>query len=205
MKSLVATYDELTEEYAVKRVEMVDMASLGWLNMSSGVYHTKISGISASFPRVMCDIYTPATSAYTDGNGYDTLVDKTIYTYKNSAGVIDGVIIKDTNCPSLSQFIENIREGEIVYRLESEVKTRFREHEVSLDYIVDDFGTERVSNFNTLTTPPCAPMVAQIVYDFNAVDEIRSNRNNIADLLARVEALEAAIATPIAEPIEEEL
>ena len=204
MKSVELTYDELTEEYAVKRVEMVDMASLEWRALSSGVYYAMISGI-ASAATVMCDIYTPATSPYTVSNGYDTLVDKTIYAYRNSAGVVSGVIIKDTNYPDPTQFIENIREGKIIYRLASEVKTRFREHEVSLDYIVDDFGTERVTSLDTYATFPCAPMVAGIVYDFNAVDEIRSNRNNIADLLARVEALEAAIATPIAEPIEEEL
>lgn len=204
MKSVGLTYDELTEEYAVKRVEMVDMASLEWRALSSGVYYAMISGI-ASAATVMCDIYTPATSPYTVSNGYNTLADRTIYAYRDSAGVVSGVIIKDTNYPDPTQFIENIREGKIIYRLASEVKTRFREHEVSLEYIVDDFGTERVTSLDTYATFPCAPMVANIVYDFNAVDEIRSNRNNIADLLARVEALEAAIATPIAEPIEEEL
>lgn len=204
MKSVGVTCDELTEEYAVKRVEMVDMASLEWRALSSGVYYAMISGI-ASAATVMCDIYTPATSPYTVSNGYDTLVDKTIYAYRDSAGVVSGVIIKDTNYPDPTQFIENIREGKIVYRLASEVKTRFREHEVSLDYIVDDFGTERVTALDTYTGLTNAPMLANVVYDFNAVDEIRSNRNNINDLLTRVAALEAAIATPIAEPIEEEL
>lgn len=57
---------------------------------------------------------------------------------------------------------------------------------LNLDYEVCDFGTEKIIGNNV-------PVKADIVYGFNAVDTIRSNRLSIEDLLARVAALEGKV------------
>lgn len=59
---------------------------------------------------------------------------------------------------------------------------------LNLDYEVCDFGTEKI-----VQPAGVSPLKADIIYTFNAVDTIRSNRLSIEDLLARVAALEGKV------------
>ena len=59
---------------------------------------------------------------------------------------------------------------------------------LNLDYNVSDFGTEE-----SLSDGFSAPMKADIIYGFNAVDTIRNNREEIQSLLQRIQTLEEKI------------
>lgn len=84
------------------------------------------------------------------------------------------------------------QEGDIVtdgtttyYELAEPIEVDLEEP-LNLDYEVSDFGTEEV-----ISDTPTAPLKADIIYQFNAVDRIRENSLSLEDLIKRVAALEA--------------
>ena len=68
----------------------------------------------------------------------------------------------------------------------------------NLDYEVADFGTEEI-----ISEQPSAPINANIAYGFNAVDQIRNNADEIAQLKATIAELQAALASMVDNNVEE--
>lgn len=81
-----------------------------------------------------------------------------------------------------------------VYPLAEPIVTPIPTRAINLNYAVWDWGTEKV-----VSSKLSAPFRADIVYGFNAVDTIRTNKIGIEALLARVVALEAKVAESEAE------
>ena len=57
-----------------------------------------------------------------------------------------------------------------------------------LDYKVADFGTEEI-----ISSEPSAPFKGRTIYQFNAVDQIRENYNEIQQLKAIIETMKAQL------------
>lgn len=73
-----------------------------------------------------------------------------------------------------------------VYPLDTPIVTPMPTRAINLNYPVWDWGTERA-----VSDAPSAPFRADIIYGFNAVDTIRTNKFNIEDILRRLAELEA--------------
>jgi hypothetical protein len=73
-----------------------------------------------------------------------------------------------------------------VYPLDKPIVTPMPARAINLNYPVWDWGTERA-----VSDAPSAPFRADIIYGFNAVDTIRTNKLNIEDILRRLAELEA--------------
>lgn len=77
-----------------------------------------------------------------------------------------------------------------VYPLDTPIVTPMPARAINLNYLVWDWGTERA-----VSDVPSAPFRADIIYGFNAVDTIRTNKLNIEDILRRLAELEAKAVT----------
>ena len=98
------------------------------------------------------------------------------------------ITIKDTAYTDAESFKAAMQGIPLYYELAEPVITEYDEP-FNLDYLVWDFGTEEM-----LADKPSAPIKADIIYQFNAVDSIRNNKLNIDDLLKRMAQLENQIA-----------
>jgi hypothetical protein len=83
-----------------------------------------------------------------------------------------------------------------VYPLDKPILTPMPARAINLNYPVWDWGTERA-----VSDVPSAPFRADIIYGFNAVDTIRTNKLNIEDILRRLAELEAK--TVVEQSVEE--
>ena len=77
-----------------------------------------------------------------------------------------------------------------IYLLDTPIVTPMPARAINLNYPVWDWGTERA-----VSDVPSAPFRADIIYGFNAVDTIRTNKLNIEDILRRLAELEAKAVT----------
>jgi hypothetical protein len=75
-----------------------------------------------------------------------------------------------------------------IYPLDTPKVTPIPARAINLNYPVWDWGTERA-----VSDAPYAPFRADIIYGFNAVDTIRTNKLNIEDILRRLAELEAKV------------
>lgn len=87
-----------------------------------------------------------------------------------------------------------------IYPLDTPIVTPMPARAINLNYPVWDWGTERA-----MSDVPSAPFRADIIYGFNAVDTIRTNKLDIEALMLRVAELEAKIAETSTTTIEEEI
>ena len=83
-----------------------------------------------------------------------------------------------------------------IYLLDTPKVTPIPARAINLNYPVWDWGTERA-----VSDVPSAPFRADIIYGFNAVDTIRTNKLNIEDILRRLAELEAK--TVVEQSVEE--
>lgn len=87
-----------------------------------------------------------------------------------------------------------------IYPLDTPIVTPMSARAINLNYPVWDWGTERA-----VSDVPSAPFRADIIYGFNAVDTIRTNKLDIEALILRVADLEAKIAETSTTTMEEEM
>lgn len=162
--------DELTNTQAIQRIGVIaDISKLNWSLVNNTFVSSKISNAPNNTN------YLLSTLNYSCNYYKDKC-----YTITDSGRLY----IKDSACATVSDLKTVIAGVSLNYPLATPIVTDLPEP-INLDYKVSDFGTEEA-----LFDGNSAPLKADIVYGFNAVDTIRSNRLNIEDLLARVAALE---------------
>ncbi len=171
MKSARNTFDELTVTQAIKRVGIIeDLSKLDWIYFNSTfVTNSKLPGAPDETNQIV-----------------SALKYSTIYDGDKCYTIVDGgkLYVRDSSYTDANSFKNSLAGVKLCYALKDAVVTDLPEP-INLDYKVSDFGTEEA-----LFDGNSAPLKADIVYGFNAVDTIRSNRLSIEDLLARVAALE---------------
>ena len=198
MKSAGTAHDEIRYnkasgkwEYSKGKIKSVDMGTLSWsaVNVDTlpNVFHAKIA-----------DIITPSASAdYIDGllctrYGMSTkpaianMEDMSMLRYNGY------VYVKDTSCANTSE-LKSALSGVMLYyesndwewvELDAEDQN-FRDY-----YNVADFGTEQA-----IAETNSAPISADIIYQFNAVDMIREHELEIAELQSIIATMQAQLAS----------
>lgn len=78
------------------------------------------------------------------------------------------------------------------YILETPEETIIDDYSL-IDYEVSDFGTEEI-----ITDEPTTPIVADIQYGFNAVDEIRNHRFEIKDIKKQLQTIDSEVIERLA-------
>lgn len=175
-----ATYDELTESVAVRRVGSVDLGTLEWDQPDGD-----------SYPSVFCATVTGKAP----GNEIRCLsyeYDGTSSSYQSLSGggmLCDGstLYVCDTAYGTVSDFKAAVDGVMLQYAL-SVPEERQVNPPLNLTYKVSDFGIEQVigpSGAEPVTTP--VPMV--VSYTMNAVDAIRNLPEHYAskDMIAAIE------------------
>ena len=166
MKSAGTAYDELTEKKAITRIGVVDLGTLTWDYSASATrfsatgiqYLAKKSASDYVVANVICEKYVAESvsdTAHYNGVG----IDPRGYVY-----------IKDTNYTDAATFKSAMSGVYLYYELATPTETDI---DISLNYKVDDFGTEELLPENE-STPTTSPFVASILYAMNAVDTIRN-------------------------------
>lgn len=182
LKQAGKVYDEITETQAIKRIGVIeDLSTLNW-GLNDGYAEGQGYEYYGFFaPRMAhqndlpniklsVDTYTPIKHI----NRYDKDLVICIENHSEGYGVL---IIRDNRSEKDVNSLKNLLKGvSLYYELLNPEITTFTEP-LNLNYEVSDFGTEMVitSSFST-------PLKADIVYGFNAVDTIRGNKIDIADI-----------------------
>ena len=177
MKSARSVYDELTTTQAIKRVGVIpDMSTLVWY-YSSQVFYAAIPNIKVwSSNNFVTPLYL--TGGYPNDKGTGIYEKNLLY-------------IRDLAFTNVDDFKKHIKNVPLFYEMAKEEVINLPEP-LNLDYKASDFGTEEaVMDDNS------APLKANIVYGFNAVDTIRNNRLDIANETQRATNVEAILQESI--------
>ena len=158
MNSIGDVKDELTATEAIQRIGVVDMGTLDW-GLGSMFYAS--GSIFFEGQKLLC-------AKYTHREGYNE--DKEIYSVGGVVRVID---LDYTDTDSFKTAMSGVM---LYYELAEPIVTSI-DKPLALDYQVWDFGTEEA-----IAEGKTTPFKASIVYEFNARDTIRRNRNDIAKL-----------------------
>ena len=175
----IVRYNAETKEMeAVKRIKAVKMKDLNWSLYTA-------SNNNTSFTASLQDIKQPSTNAErTDG----ALIAKYYPTTENpnTGGLVDkcwvrvtkNIYIKDDAFASAEAFVNSLNDNDVLYyELAEPIVTPLGEFE--MDYKVADFGTEEI-----ISEQNSAPFKGRVIYQFNAVDQIRENYNEIEKIKA---------------------
>ena len=167
-------YNKNGRGYVVKGTGKVDMGSLMWQLNADGRFETSFSSVRPSVSvtevgGILCRKYA-AVSALDTYNGINGI----------SIDNVSKIWIRDSAYTDAASFKAAMQGVMLYYELAEPQVYEFSEP-FNLDYEVADFGTEEV-----IASKPSAPISADIIYQFNAVDSIR-------DLLTRVASLEARL------------
>lgn len=184
-------WDEINAEYAIKRWEVVDLGTLTWSRRdtnTSGEYRWEAKGIStpptattATIPNIIC-------AKYTTGSNDNSWARRDCVSISASGNIR----IFDSNykeASSKENFVASLQGVLLYYELAEPIETPITEA-IQLDYVVDDFGTEKASAFGN-----SAPFRADIVYQFNAEGRIRDNSRNIERVESNIQKVENTITT----------
>ncbi len=184
LKKAGEVYDEITETQAIKRIGVIeDISTLDWaLNDGylEGQGYEFYSFLTSQpniahqndIPNIKLSVNTYTPIKHINRYGKDLVI--CIENHKEGYGVL---IIRDNRSGKDVNSLKNLLKGvSLYYELKNPKITTFTEP-LNLNYEVSDFGTERIitSSFST-------PLKADIVYGFNAVDTIRGNNIDIADI-----------------------
>lgn len=160
MKSAGNTYDELTATKAIQRIGVVDLGTLDWTyNSTSGhlFFYADIdvpNNENLSFvPNIICSKYQTVSYSVV----YNNTTDKTVSTWGTSAGKLR---IYDSSYTDAATFKAAMSGVYLAYELATPVETDVN---LSLKYLVDDFGTEQLLPEND-DEPTTSPFVGKIQY-----------------------------------------
>lgn len=180
-------YDEITATKAIKRIGVVDMGSLKWTRyqFSEGYYYFRHDSddIAIGNYNVLANLVCAQYATVKTGTGH-LITTNTITNYLEN-GLF---LVRDDSYTDADTFKAAMSGVMLYYELAEPIEVDLPEP-LNLDYEVSDFGTEEV-----LSDTRTAPLKADIVYQFNAVDRIRETDITLADLIKRVAALEATNA-----------
>jgi hypothetical protein len=184
MKSAGSVYDEINEHEVIQRIGEVDLGSLDWENSSQSNY---TSAFRAPLTGAVDNQVTSQYTLVSDSYFTSTWVPDSL---PNSINIYNGYIgINDPRYSDVASFKEAMKGLIINYALVEPIVTPMPARAINLNYPVWDWGTERA-----VSDVPSAPFRADIIYGFNAVDTIRTNKLDIANILRRLAELEAKLA-----------
>ena len=159
-------YNKDGKGYIVKGTGVVDMGDMKW------VYNETFGGF-VSKPQAAMQNWKGVCSKYHYAGVYATVEDKEFgYIYLNQC------IVKDTSYTDAASF-KAAMAGVILYYELAEPTILEYDTPFQLDYKVADFGTEEI-----ISSEPSAPFKGRTIYQFNAVDQIRENYNEIEKIKA---------------------
>lgn len=170
MNAIGDVKDELTPTEAIQRIGVVDMGTLNW-GLSSTMFYV-VDSIFFEGQKLLCVKYIHRA-------GYNN--DKEIYSI---GGVLRVVDLSYTDVASFKAAMSGVM---LYYELAEPIVTSI-DKPLALDYQVWDFGTEEA-----IAEGKTTPLKASIVYEFNARDTIRKNRNDIAKLNEELFQLKTSI------------
>lgn len=188
MKSAGTVYDEITSTKAITRIGVVDLGELSWeISPDGTLLFSTTLGVEINGKRginVFCQKY--------DAYSYDNAVtkDKTIslqvgYTQSGKTSVM----VRDSAYTDAASFKTAMSGVMLYYELAEPIEVEFDEV-VDLTYNVYDFGTEQI-----ISSVPTTPFRGDIVYQFNATDTIRQNKNNISKIVSKVHEIDNALTS----------
>lgn len=168
-----SVYDEVNETEYIKRVGVVDLGSLVWVNAANNIFACTempnmivTTDVALRLDGLFCTKYVIDTKLSIDA----TMSEKTM---KRNNGWL---YIKDTSFTDVASFKASLSGVLLHYELAEPIVTPI-ETPIDFNYYVEDFGTEEA-----LLTEDSAPFSADIVYQFNATDQVRNNTRNIQRL-----------------------
>lgn len=183
LRSCGSVYDEINEKYYIKRVGVVDMGTLNWVAEGNNIFvvyqmpnmivtttdNSRLDGL-------FCAKY--ATDSIPDVG--PAMADKTMKRHQGR------LYLRDTSFTDSSSFKTSLSGVILNYELAESIVSPI-DTPIDFSYYVEDFGTEKA-----LFSADSAPLRADIVYAFNATDNIRDNERNIQRLNKKVSELATA-------------
>lgn len=167
--------------YIVKGTGKVDMGSLNW-GFFNDVYYAGVSNkVIGEFERI--DVLCARYSAISGGSSGEEKDGDIWGEYSTT-----NVFVKDSAYTDAASFKSAMAGVPLYYELATPEVIEYDEP-FNLDYRVADFGTEEV-----ISDQPSAPIAAEIQYNFNANDTIRTNRIAIRDMHREIAELRAMIS-----------
>jgi hypothetical protein len=170
-------YDEINETEYIRRVGIVDLGSLTWWQSSSNkIWKSNISTIGGACyndnynKNLFCARYKTAYS-------YETNNELVVSISWNSEG--GGLLFlcdPQYDNYTANEFKASLSGVLLHYEL-AEPIVKPIETQIDFNYYVEDFGTEEA-----ILAENSAPFSADIIYQFNATDQVRNNSRNIQRL-----------------------
>lgn len=178
---------------AVQGIGSVDMGTLDWTLQSFGfsVPTVQVRAINMAFgdpmnlSNCLCNRYSPAPTY--DLANLDKVMRMPIKDAYNEM-----FTIKDTSYTDVESFKADMVEVILYYELAEPIVTELDEADQNFRdyYQVADFGTEQA-----IAEQPSAPISADIIYQFNAVDMIREHEIEINELQSIIATMQAQLAS----------
>lgn len=165
------------------RIGVVDMGTLDWEYSAPsegrphGYFVCDVNGKKNGKSNLLCSRYFYANT--------DLTVDKSIY----GITVNKTIIVVDSSYTDAASFKAAMAGVPLYYELAEPTIIEYDEP-FNLDYRVADFGTEQA-----IAEQPSAPISADTIYQFNAVDMIREHELEIAELQSIIATMQAQLAS----------
>ena len=177
-------YNKNGKGYIVKGTGKVDMGTLNYVyqppiegSFQQGYFTTRLQGKANGNINMLCGKYNTVADWMTVGVRGD-----------NSS---DDIYIKDSAYTSAASFKSAMAGVPLYYELAAPTIIEYDEP-FNLDYLVWDFGTEEI-----IADKPSAPIKADIIYQFNAVDMIREHEAEITELQKVIATMQAQLTSLI--------
>ena len=178
-------YNKNGKGYIVKGTGVVDMGDLNWAIVDStipNIFHAQVNNIV--IPSVSSEYIKGLLSTkygLSNSGNIVNMPDKSMLRYNGY------IYIYDVDYSSVSTFKEAMAGVMLYYQLAEPIIIEYDEP-FNLDYRVADFGTEQA-----IAEQPSAPISADIIYQFNAVDMIREHELEIEELKTTIVNLQTLI------------
>lgn len=174
-----SVYDEINETEYIKRVGVVDLGSYDWYETPNGTFNTivNIPDIKAAElePNYTCEKYIGVGNPSTIYAG--TADNLTISTNSNGRIYIRDDAYKTGTAYAAVPALKASLSGVLLHYELAEPIVKPIETPIDFNYYVEDFGTEEA-----ILAENSAPFSADIIYQFNATDQVRNNTRNIQRL-----------------------
>ena len=182
-----SAYDEIrfnkeTNKWeAVKRIGEVDMGSLDWFvdafnNVPTFTSKSITNGASHNYNTIggaLIAMYTQMPSF-----AFLSSEDK-VFTFNSRAHAQNTLAVRDSSFTDVASLKAMLQEKQVKLYYELAEPIVIPLGEFDLAYKVADFGTEEI-----IGSEPSAPFNGRTIYQFNAVDQIRENYNEIEKIKA---------------------
>ena len=161
-------WDELNAEYAIKRWGVVDLGSIDDYAYTGSAFRSSFLKSKMSSVATLGDYNENMICKLYDNDRWSKSPYKIQFTVNNGY-----LWINNPDYTDIDSFKAAMNGVLLYYELAEPIETPITEA-IQLDYVVDDFGTEKA-----LPLAGSAPFRADIVYQFNAEGRIRDNSRNI--------------------------